>query len=78
MAGNSVLLTIRAAVAFVNSSSQINLQMVYVVMSSNYLCYLRADRGRCPFCLSPFLTADQLVRNRRQRAGARVSDRSVG
>lgn len=36
VAGNSVLLTIRAAVAFVNSSSQINLQMVDVVMSSNY------------------------------------------
>lgn len=36
MAGNSVLLPIRAAVAFVNSSSQINLQMVYVVMSTNY------------------------------------------
>lgn len=36
VAGNSVLLTIRAVVAFVNSSSQINLQMVYVVMSSNY------------------------------------------
>lgn len=41
-------------------------------------CYhLPADRGRCLFCRFFFLTAAQLVRNRRQRALARVSDRSI-